>query len=338
MNTSTIPVFDLANFREGNGEHRQQLADSVALACREIGFLVVRGHGVTQAVQEDLYRSGIEFFNQSLDQKLTVRRPRNDQNRGYIPYGEETLARMHGSETPPDFKEVFAVGPDDHPDTAYFTGPASYPSFAPNLWPDSPATLRPAMTAYFKAMENLMRLLGELFTVALALPIDYFTQRLDKHTSQLRLLHYPVPTMPLATDQLRCGEHTDLGMITILRNEATSGGLQIKNRSGDWINAPAVDDTFIVNVGDMMMRWTNDEWISTPHRVAVPEPDERRDSRRLSIGYFVGPNYDAIIECLPGCVKTGQQPRYPAVSVHDYRTDRFAAGAGRDAGAIGGAD
>ncbi len=330
MSTATIPVVDLAGFSNGNEAQRQQIAKSVADACRETGFLVVRGHGVSSQLQTDLYDSGVAFFDQSLEQKLAVRRPRDDQNRGYIPYGEETLARMHGRDTPPDYKEVFAIGPEGFPDTAYFTGPAAYPSFAPNRWPDSPASLRPAMTAYFHAMEALMRLLGQVFTIALSLPLDYFTKRLDKHTSQLRLLHYPVPDTAMATDQLRCGEHTDLGMITILRNEATPGGLQIRTRRGEWIDAPAIDDSFVVNVGDMMMRWTNDQWISTPHRVAVPAKDRRSDSRRLAIGFFVGPNYDVMIECLPGCTETGKGPKYAPVSVHDYRTNRFAAGAGRD--------
>jgi len=328
MSEASIPVIDLSGFRDSDHDSRWQIAANVDQACREIGFLVVQGHGVDCTVQDRLYRNGLRFFDQSLQEKMTVRRPRNDQNRGYIPYGEETLARMHGGDTPPDYKEVFAIGPDSHPDTDYFVSPVSYPNFAPNLWPHAPVSLRPAMNDYYQAMEGLMRLLGEVFAVALSLPEDYFTKRLDKHTSQLRLLHYPAPTSTLATGQLRCGEHTDLGMMTILRNEASAGGLQIQNRQGNWIDAPALDDTFVVNLGDMMMRWTNNEWISTPHRVAVPAASERDQSRRLSIGYFVGPNYDSMIECLPGCIESGQKPYYPPVSVHDYRTNRFAAGAG----------
>jgi len=328
MYVEEIPVIDLSGFRHGGDANRRRLAACVAKACQEIGFLVVSGHGVAGSIQTALYQQGLRFFDQDLARKLKVRRPRNDQNRGYIPYGEETLARMHGIDTPPDFKEVFAVGPDSHPVTEYYTGADAYPAFAPNLWPATPASLRPAMLGYYRAMETLMRLLAEVFAVALSLPPDYFTSRLDKHTSQLRLLHYPPPGSALAENQLRCGEHTDLGMMTILRNESTPGGLQVRSRQGNWIDAPAHEDSFVVNLGDMMMRWTNNQWISTPHRVAVPRPGERARSRRLSIGYFVGPNYDTLIDCLPGCVKDGEKALYPPVTVHDYRTNRFAAGAG----------
>jgi len=323
-----IPLVDLSGFRHGDEGDQRRVAACVAEACQETGFLVISEHGVARPIQTELYRQGLRFFDQNLTEKMEVRRPRNDQNRGYIPYGEETLARMHGIDTPPDYKEVFAIGPDSHPETDYYTGVDAYPAFAPNLWPDAPASLRPAMLSYYSAMETLMRLLAEVFAMALSLPSDYFTSRLDKHTSQLRLLHYPPPPETLAENQLRCGEHTDLGMMTILRNESTPGGLQIRSRQGKWIDAPAKDDSFVVNLGDMMMRWTNNHWISTPHRVAVPLQSERTHSRRLSIGFFAGPNYDSVIECLPGCLKDGETPVYPPVTVHDYRTNRFAAGAG----------
>ena len=328
MPVTQIPVIDISSFQTGNSGDKRTVAAQVAQACQSIGFLVIAGHGIAPSTVTTLYDAGKAFFDLPLEEKLRVRRPRNDQNRGYIPYGEETLARMHGGDTPPDFKEVFAIGPDKVPDEPYYTGPNSYPSFAPNLWPENPASLYPVMKTYFSAMEQLMRLIARIFAVALEQSEDYFEDKLDKHTSQLRLLHYPCPDQALADNQLRCGVHTDLGMITILRNEAAPGGLQVCTPNGEWIDAPAIDNTFVVNLGDLMMRWTNDRWLSTPHRVAVPVPSSRSQSRRLSIGYFVGPNYDAIVECIDTCRKSGEAPRYEPVTVHDYRTNRFAAGAG----------
>jgi isopenicillin N synthase-like dioxygenase len=117
-------------------------------------------------------------------------------------------------------------------------------------------------------------------------------------------------------------------MMTILRNEDRPGGLQVRRRDGQWIAAPAIDNTFVVNLGDLMMRWTNDRWLSTPHRVIEPPAEQRAGSRRMSIGFFVGPNYDAMVECLPGCSDTAHPAKYEPVSAHDYRTGRFAAGAG----------
>ena len=115
----SIPVIDLSPFRKGTSDHKKKVAEAVALAWEKIGFLVIEGHGIDPAEGSQLYNSAIIFFDRSLDEKLVVRRHRNDQNRGYIAYGEETLARMHGGNTPLDYKEVFAIGPDDVPSTEY---------------------------------------------------------------------------------------------------------------------------------------------------------------------------------------------------------------------------
>ena len=127
---------------------------------------------------------------------------------------------------------------------------------------------------------------------------------------------------------MRAGEHSDVGMMTILRNDPVPGGLQVKIREGEWIDAPAVDNTFILNIGDLLMRWTNDRFVSTLHRVMVPPLDAVGETRRLSIGFFVGPRYNATVECLPTCCGPDDPPKYAPVLVDDYRTNRFAAGAG----------
>ncbi|MBT6138205.1 MAG: isopenicillin N synthase family oxygenase [Rhodospirillaceae bacterium] len=323
-----IPVIDLNRFETGDPTETKQAAQQLDQACREIGFLVITNHGVEASVQQALYDAGHAFFDMELDHKMTIRRPRDDQNRGYIPYGEETLARMHGGDTPPDYKEVFAIGPYDRPDDDYHSQDRSYPNFAPNLWPSGPATLEPAMKRYFDDIDGLSRRMAGYFALALDLPVDWFADKLDKHASQLRLLHYPAPTGELEAGQLRCGAHTDLGMMTILRNEAAAGGLQVRPRGGDWIDAPAIDDTFIINIGDLLMRWSNDRWVSTPHRVAVPEAEARARSRRMSIGFFTRPNYDAPISCIPTCTDAKHPAKYETTTVKEYNDARFARGAG----------
>ena len=323
-----IPLFDLARFETGATATTTAAARELDQICREIGFLVITNHGVSASVQQALYDAGTEFFDLPLDAKLTVRRPTNDQNRGYIPYGEETLARMHGGDTPPDYKEVFAIGPFDRPDDAYHAQERSYPNFAPNLWPSQPPALEPAMRAYFTELDILSRRLARYFALALDLPADWFADKLDRHGSQLRLLHYPAPDRELDSGQLRCGAHTDLGMMTILRNQKAEGGLQVQPRGRDWIDAPAIDDTFVVNIGDLLMRWTNDRWVSTPHQVTVPEVEARARSRRLSIGYFTRPNYDAPISCIETCASAGTPAKYETTTVKAYNDERFARGAG----------
>ena len=122
---------------------------------RDAGFFAVTGHGIPRAVIDGMIPESYEFFALPLAEKLLVKRPRPEQNRGYIPPGDETLARLAGNETPADLKELFAIGPFDLPDEPYFTGPAAYPSFAANLWPARPAALRPALEAYWYAVESL---------------------------------------------------------------------------------------------------------------------------------------------------------------------------------------
>ena len=327
----SVSIVDIAPFGAGGNDDQQAVADAFDDACRKTGFLVVTGHGVVENIQNELRQAGREFFDRPLEEKLHIRRTRHEQNRGYIPYGEECLVRMHGGDSPPDYKEVFAIGPCQVPDEAYFTADAGYPNFAPNVWPDAPAHLRPAMEAYYRAMEELTLLIARICTVALELPPDWFEDKLDRHTSHLRLLHYPVPDGAFEPGQLRCGEHTDLGAITILLNEAAPGGLEVRSRDGRWVEAPAIPDSFVVNIGDLMMRWTNDRWTSTPHRVAVPPAAVRARSRRLSIAYFVRPNYDAEIACIPSCHDPRQPARYPPTTLAEYSVSRFAAGAGPQA-------
>lgn len=327
--TQSIPLVDFSSFRAGDAAARAAIGKSLGSAAESLGFAVIVGHGIDPRLGEDLRAAALRFFDQPLETKLQVRRPKNDQNRGYIPYGEETLARMAGGESPPDRKEVFAIGPDGHPDTPFFTGPGSYPSFAPNLWPDAPDDLKPRMLAYWREMEGLMRMLGQAFCLGLDMPETAFDPLLDQtHSSQLRLLHYPPVTAEVEPGQLRAGAHTDVGMMTILRNDPVPGGLQVRGRDGVWIDAPGIANSYILNIGDLLMRWSNDRLVSTPHRVTVPPLDLGDRARRLSIGYFVGPRHDAMVECFPTCQSAESPAKYGPISVHDYRTGRFAAGAG----------
>ena len=335
MQEHSIPVLDLQRFESANPTAVAGAARELDEICSEIGFLVISNHGVAEETQNALYDAARSFFDLPPEAKMTVRRPHHDQNRGYIPYGEETLARMHGGDTPPDFKEVFAIGPFDRPDDRYHSQELSYPNFAPNLWPGTLSALEPAMKAYFLALEDLSRRIARCFALALGLRPEWFADKLDRHASQLRLLHYPAPSHDLEPGQLRCGVHTDLGMMTILRNEAAAGGLQVRPRGSDWIDAPAIDNTFIVNIGDLLMRWTNDRWVSTPHRVAVPETEARSRSRRLSIGYFTRPNYDAPIACIGTCTDATRPARYAPTTVKVYNDLRFARGAGPPRGGSG---
>lgn len=304
------------------------VADELGQACRTTGFFGVTGHGVAEATISRLFAEAYGFFDCPYEEKMTVVRPRPEQNRGYIRTGDETLARLAGKETPPDMKELFAIGPFDYPDDAYHRSPAAYPSFAPNRWPACAPGLEPAMKAYWQAVERLAKAIAGGFAVALDLPIGFFDDKVGRNTSQLRVMHYPEQATAPVPGQLRAGEHTDLGMMTILTSDNDRGGLQVKRRGGDWLDVPVIEGAFMVNIGDLMMRWTNDTWVSTPHRVVNPPAGAGAASRRLSIGYFFIPDYDTAIACIDSCRSADRPAKYETLSVHDYRTARFAATAG----------
>jgi isopenicillin N synthase-like dioxygenase len=309
-----FPVIDL---RAG----RLDVARQVGSACEEIGFFGVTGHGVPSEVIADLVAQAYAFFALPLAEKLAVRRPRPEQNRGYIAPGEERLARLRSNETPPDLKELYTIGPFDTPDTPYFTGPAAYPSFAPNLWPKRPPGLQPALQAYWRELDRVARILCGIFADALSLAHDFFDDKTDRHISQLRIMHYPAPQAAPLPGQLRAGAHSDLGMMTLLYSDNDIGGLEVMDHAGSWVPVPVIDGAFTVNLGDLMMRWTNDRWRSTLHRVINPSEATNNRSRRLSIGMFFIPNYDGVVAPIAGLDAV---PKYPPITVADYRTSRFA--------------
>ena len=150
-----VPQLDIEPFNNGSEQARASVASELDRICRDIGFVVLRGHGVSEDTQRALYDDGLGFFDLPLERKLEIRRRHHERNRGYIPYGEERLVRMHGGDSPPDYKEVLAIGPCQVPDTPYYRCAAAYPNFAPNLWPERPASLRASMEAYYRAMERL---------------------------------------------------------------------------------------------------------------------------------------------------------------------------------------
>jgi isopenicillin N synthase-like dioxygenase len=174
-------------------------------------------------------------------------------------------------------------------------------------------------------MEGLASDLMRIFAVALDLPEPFFADTLNRHISAIRLINYPEQPEAPVPGQLRSGEHSDYGSLTILKIENAPGGLQVRTRKGRWIDVPAVTDAFIINIGDLMMHWTNDRWISTLHRVVNPPRDRALGSRRLSMVFFHQPNYDALIECLPTCQGPGHPPKHPPVTSGEHRLRKFLA-------------
>lgn len=236
----------------------------------------------------------------------------------------EGLAYTQDEETPPDLKEVFDLGPTDVPHTEYYRGVAAGVHFADNLWPSNPPGFRDIYTDYFHRMESLALEMMHIFATALDLPMDFFDTKLDRHISILRANYYPRLSRPPRAKQLRGGEHSDYTAFTILWQERIPTiGLQARGPGGEWLDVPAIDDTMVINIGDSLMRWTNDRWISTQHRVVNPPFEIARDHDRLSLVYFVQPNYDAEIKCIDSCQSADEPAKYPPVLNGDYLYSKF---------------
>ena len=162
-----------------------------------------------------------------------------------------------------------------------------------------------------------------LFALALKLDEHYFDNTIDKNISMMRVLRYPKQTTAPLPGQLRAGAHSDYGSMTILRKELSDGSLQVKNKAGEWVTVPVKEGSFIVNIGDLMQQWTNDTWISTVHRVVNPPFDSEENKDRMSIVFFHQPNYDASVECLPGCETPGNPAKYDPISSGDHLRSKF---------------
>jgi isopenicillin N synthase-like dioxygenase len=318
-----VPVIDVAPFRGGGGSIRRTIAEAVGQAVNDIGFLVVTGHGVDPALIEQVQTVSRQFFDLPLEEKQRVARPAPDVTRGYIPLEGESVGRSRGMDVPGDLNESLMIGPVDVADSAYFTGPQAGKHFHPNLWPERPAELRPLYEAYFRAMGALAADLMTMFALALELPDQFFDDKIDRHISRLRVRNYPAPLVPPLPGQLRAGAHADYGSLTILRTEDKPGGLQVLNKAEQWVDVPIAPDSFIVNIGELMARWTNGLWQATLHRVVNPPMEAAAASRRLSLVFFHNPNYDAPVAALPGTVPAGQAPKFPPTTSGDHLRNQF---------------
>ena len=320
MRLLEVPVIDVGPFLKGSPTGQREVTAQVARACEDIGFLTVVGHGVPHVLIELMSGVSREFFNLPLEEKRRWTGP--DPSRGYRPMGDESLSYSLGDAAPPDLKETLDVGPVDVAEDVQ-RDPDAAPYFVANIWPETPGALREVWTCYYRAMARLAADLMRIFAVALDLPEPFFADKIDRHISRMRAINYPEPTGRARPGQLRSGAHSDYGSLTILHVEDAPGGLQVRNRQDQWVDVTPMPGSLVVNLGDLMMHWTNDRWISTLHRVANPPARQRRRSRRQSLVFFHQPNHDALIECLPSCHGPGHPPRYAPITSGAHRRAKF---------------
>tara|TARA_Y100000588_G_scaffold330949_1_gene368194 strand:- start:1561 stop:2532 length:972 start_codon:yes stop_codon:yes gene_type:complete len=300
-----IPILDMGPLiSDGN---LVELTEQLRAACEDIGFFYVLNHGVPQFVVDDAFAASHRFFSQSLDARMKVHKDRF--HRGYLPLG---TTKYPGKAA--DLKDSFDIGVDlplDHPDVV-----AGLPLHGPNQWPELNNFREPA-EIYFLAVRSFGFKLLRLFARSLKVDDDFFLQHYDNPTILMRMLHYPPQSEAVDEESIGALPHTDYGVITVLAQDPL-GGLELEKRDGIWIRAPYIPGTFVVNIGDLMARWTNDVYRSNKHQVI-----NRLKAERYSIPFFFNPNHRAIVECIPSCRSRERPSGYPPVVAGEYIANKI---------------
>lgn len=307
VETATLPVIDISGLSSSSPEKRAAVGEALRQACLDKGFFYCAGHGIPQGLIDAAFAESRAFFERPIEEKLTVDKVHSFCNRGYEHMRGQTLE----AGAPADLKEGYYIGPDLPMDDPRVV--AGRFNRGPNQWPADQPGFRPVMMAYFAAMTDLGERLMRGMALSLGLPENHFDAFVREPLGTLRLLHYPPQPKDAAPNEKGAGAHTDFGGLTLLLQD-DAGGLQVHDSASDsWIHADPIPGTFVVNLGDMIARWTNDRYRSTLHRVVNESGRER-----YSIPFFFVGNPDHVVECLPNCLSAGEQPKYSVTTVEDH--------------------
>src|SRR5262245_9074353 len=306
--TRTIPVIDFGPALRAEPGGLDSVARRVRHASQEIGFFYLAGHGIPPGIVEGAFVASREFHAMPLDQKQRL--AINENNIGYLAVNQsiQGASTVHRA-TRPNYNESFFIShdrPADHPDVL-----AGKPLRGRNQWPAGHDAMRAAMVRYFETLVDLGERMLPVLARALDMSPDWFMPFFanEAHVN-LRFLHYP-PQDVDDDEQFGQGPHTDNSFITVLARTEVPG-LAVRLPSGEWLAPPVIDGTFLVNLGNMMKRWSNDRFLSTPHAVLNDSGTDR-----YAIAFFYSPTPDAVIECLPSCTGPDDPPHYPSAVYRD---------------------
>jgi isopenicillin N synthase-like dioxygenase len=320
MTAFYIPSIDVSPY-VAPGDHsaaeRVAVAQAWDEACREVGFVQIHGHAIPAGTQDGLASAMDSFFGLDLpDKKAFVRPP--GENRGYTPPKSESLSLSLGVESAnrmKDFFEAFNIG-NEH--TAFPGLELPEQDYAANSWP-AVAEFRAAVEAYFAEAARVARALTAVCADALALPAGFFTDYTDHSLDTLRMNNYALPAgQPVAVEEdlTGMGAHTDFGILTVLWADRVAG-LQVLGADRRWHDVQPEPGALLVNLGDLLARWTNDRWRSTLHRVKPPIVDGTIQHRR-SAAFFHDGNIDAVIETIPSCLDAGGRSAYRPITIGEH--------------------
>ncbi|WP_417582136.1 isopenicillin N synthase family dioxygenase [Nitrincola sp.] len=311
LDFSEIPQIDISPLYGSDQQARLRVGEEVRTACTQVGFFYVTGHQVPQGVIDATFSAAKSFFALPLSDKIKLDINRSMNMRGYTPLlHENTNVEGKG-----DLHEGFDIALDVPLDDADVR--AGVFGYGPNQWPENLPSFREALQAYHQAMLDLGSMIFRAFALALELDEQYFLPYITKPMAHMRVLSYPSQEGQVDEQQIGIGPHSDYECFTILRTDEVPA-LQVLNSQGDWIQAPPIPGAFVVNVGDLMARWTNNYFASTLHRVINASGRER-----FSIPFFFGPNSQSLIEVLPTCQNPDWPAQYPPIISGDYIRSRF---------------
>ena len=308
---NSIPVVDMS-------APRKEAAWEIHKACRETGFFYIANHGVPGPVIAGQFEWSRRFFALPREQKLAIHMKKSPATAGYDPMGEQATDSQdpNSEKAPPDLKENFQCGvelPDEHPFAR-----RRIRGYGHNQWPAALPGFREHTLAYQRALREAGdKVLGAI-ALSLELPEDFFAPFYDMPRTNTRMLHYPPHPANAQANQLGAGAHTDWGGITLLAQDML-GGLEVRTTDGTWIQATPIADTLVVNLGDLMQRWSNDLYRSTMHRVK----NNHSQRERYSIAFFYTPRPDAVIECLPTCTDENRPPKYGPIEAQAHLNEMF---------------
>ena len=309
-----IPVIDVGPAFRGEPGGLAAVAREVQGASERVGFFYLAGHGVPQPVIDAAFQAAREFHGLPVGEKLAL--TLNENNIGYLAVNQsmQRASTVHKA-TRPNYNESFFISHDrgrEHPDVV-----AGTPLRGRNQWPEGRDGMRATMVGYFKLLESVGEKMLPVLAWALDMPSGYFTPFFQNEAHiNLRFLHYP-PQDWDDDEQFGQGPHTDNSFLTILARE-DAPGLAVRLPSGEWLAPPVIPGTFLVNLGNIMKRWSNDRFLSTPHGVVNDSGTDR-----YSIAFFYSPNVDSVIECLPSCLGSDNPPRYAPAVYRDLVLDFY---------------
>lgn len=308
-----IPVIDLADALAPGSRRSLAVARQLREAATTSGFFYVRNHGVDPAMVASQFALAKALLELPAERRAALSMKHSPIMRGYESLGEQTL----DAEMKPDLKESFYCGmdwPDDHPLVQ-----AGYQTYGPSQWPEELPQARPTCQRYIAAMNRLSERIMQLMALSLELPEHHFDASCRDPMVTLRMIRYPAHPADADDRTFGAGAHTDWGAITILAQDA-HGGLEVQMPDGQWVAATPIEGCFVVNLGDMIPRWTNGLYHSNPHRVRNVFSG---GAPRFSVPFFYEPNYLARIEAVPGTVTADRPSRFVACTAGEHLREMY---------------